>query len=154
MRAALLMAVCAVALVTPPASAQTAADIVTCRGIKGTADRLKCYDSLSIQPPAEATSINSSEGEKLIANWEGDGTQTTRPFHADGPWELRWTLASSFWFAVFLYDAKSGTEVNMLASQTIGRAGSSYVPKGGDYYLEFTGYGSWSARAVGIPRRP
>lgn len=71
---------------------------------------------------------------------------TTRPFHADGPWELRWD-AGGFFQATL---EKVGGEEDTVANQLQPGQGSSYVPTAGDYYVKFVAMSHWTAKAVAL----
>lgn len=77
---------------------------------------------------------------------EGDGTQNTRPFNVAGPWEIRWTADGDL-FQVYVFSA-DGELIGVAANQMGAGGGSSFQPRGGDYYLQVNAMGAWSLRIV------
>lgn len=90
----------------------------------------------------------SHGGGAFIDQWSGDGTLTTHPFHADGPWEIQWATASGP-FVIEL--AKPGGRSDVIANQTDQASSSSFVPEGGDYYLKVIANSPWSIKLVSVP---
>jgi len=88
------------------------------------------------------------DGGAFIDQWSGDSTLTTRPFHADGPWEIQWATASGP-FVIEL--AKPGGRSDVIANQTHQASSSSLVPEGGDYYLKVIANSPWSIKLVSVP---
>lgn len=87
-------------------------------------------------------------GEKVVQQMSGTGLGRPRPFHVDGPWELRWTASQLF--QVMAY--RDGDDMpEILANQMGPGSGTSYVPKGGTYRLVFNCTGKWSATAIRLP---
>lgn len=80
----------------------------------------------------------------ILGSWSGNGDRNTRPFHAPGPWELRWRSGG------FLAIVIRSVDGNMFANASgNGGPGESYVPKGGDFYLEVaSGTGAWNLSAI------
>lgn len=76
-----------------------------------------------------------------IARFSGSGTQNTRPFSVDGPWEIRWTASGSL-IQIMVYD-DSGDLVTLAANQSRPGRGGSYQPRGGRYYLGVNAIGDW-----------
>jgi hypothetical protein len=84
----------------------------------------------------------------------GTGMQTTRPFHMAGPWEVQWTLTGKIeLFQLTALEQRNPDAPNFLASQVGNSPGSSYSPKGGDYFLQVNalGEGRWSLCIVSVP---
>lgn len=78
--------------------------------------------------------------------FEGDGTQTSRPFSVSGSWELQWSGTGDL-FQAYLYSA-NGDLVNIAANQLGSGAGSSFQPLGGTYYLQVNAVGPWTLQVV------
>jgi hypothetical protein len=104
--------------------------------------------------PAMAAKVTPA-GEPIIAEWTGEGRTTTRPFHVDGPWELQWTLTdipSMPGTAIFhTYLQKAGGaagDFSVIGNSNMPGTGSSYVDKGGDYYLQVNAIGRWHIQVV------
>jgi hypothetical protein len=127
------------------------ADLSACRAITDAAARLSCYDALPVPSSDVKTKPAGAIGDDVIATWTGTGTQTTRPFHADGSWEFQWKAGEGL-FSAELHSARTGDYVKLLANQTGAGPGSAYVPTGGDFYVEVTALGSWSAKVVRLPQ--
>ena len=85
-----LIATLCVALLgaSPVLAAERLPDLSSCRTIKDNAARVDCYDALADHSPTEAG--------RVIAQWSGSGMTTTRPFHADGPFEIQWEAKGFF----------------------------------------------------------
>jgi membrane-associated protease RseP (regulator of RpoE activity) len=90
----------------------------------------------------------SHDGGTFIDQWSGVSTLTTRPFHADGPWEIQWATSSGP-FVIEL--AKPGGKSDVIANQTHQASSSSVVPEGGDYYLKVIANSPWSIKLVSVP---
>ena len=83
--------------------------------------------------------------DTLIVEYLGEGIQAFRPFHADGPWEIRWV---SSWEAIRLYIKDlQGDFVEIFGNAN---AGAGYCPQGGDFYLEVSSAGSWYIQIVAV----
>ena len=99
------------------------------------------------RPASEQAS--AAAADPVLVRWSGVSTMTTRPFHVDGPWELRWSSDGPFSAVLHQLD---GDEVHVVAEAS-GRASSSaFWPKGGDYYLEVTTTAPWTASVVRFDR--
>jgi hypothetical protein len=104
-------------------------------------------------PPSQVTTMVPApqpvaKNGGSIAHWSGLGMMTTRPFHVEGPWELQWTVGETGFFSVDLH--KVGGREKSIALQSEAGSSSSYVPEGGDYYLEVRATGPWSITAVSV----
>jgi len=121
------------------AAAGQAADLGSCLSMKDANARLQCYDAV-------AKALRDKDGKEIV-HWAGAGMTTTRPFHADGPFEIQWD-ARGFFQATLNH---VGADKTIIANQTEGSTGSSYVSEGGDYYLDISALGPWRTRAVALP---
>jgi hypothetical protein len=90
-------------------------------------------------------------GESVIMRWSGSDRMQTRPFHAEGPWELQWTSSKGYFSATLHRTSDPDGSGKLLANGTQGGSSSFYHPTGGDFYITFTGSQPWSAVAVAIP---
>jgi hypothetical protein len=110
--------------------------------------RLEAYDqfvsSLNISPDDNSSSSTSD----IIAQYSGNGTQNTRPFEVDSPWEIQWDANGQI-FQVYLYDG-NGNLVDVAANQMEGGKGSYYSPKTGSFYLQINGMGDWEIEIVKV----
>lgn len=94
-----------------------------------------------VQLPAQTGSVVSAP-----LGFDGVGTQNTKPFTLAGPWEIQWT-ANGDLFQVFIFSA-AGDLIGVAANQTGPGAGSSFQPRGGDYYLQINTVDAWAVRIV------
>lgn len=101
--------------------------------------RLILLSLLLLTEPASA--------DTQVRRIEGAGSHTSRPFRVDGPWELKWSSQSIM--SIALRDV-NGTHVGHYMSTMSGGTGSAYQPKGGVFYLEATGAGSWTLEVIAI----
>jgi len=108
-------------------------------------NRLEMYDILS-----EKLGLGIAE-DPIIKSYSGNGTQTTRPFTAETPFEIQWLAkAEDFMiFQIMLYD-KAGNLVNMVANQTKPGKGSFYSPKKGTFYLSINTISVWAIVVVAV----
>ncbi len=117
------------------------------------------WGSLPPSPPsarsAEPSSLTpetpapTSETETVLAQWSGQGIMTTRPFHMDKEWELQWTASGLF--SIHLVTIGSDDTTGELIANQVGGSSTSFVPRGGDYYLRIDATDQWSLRAVSVP---
>ena len=90
----------------------------------------------------------SYAADSVVQAVEGNGARTTRPFVVADDWEVQW-IAKGDPFQVYLHDGE-GTLIGLTASQPGAGSGSSYVRKGGRYYLQVNALGTWTLRIVQI----
>lgn len=76
----------------------------------------------------------------------GNGAVNTRPFSMDGPWEIQWEADGDI-FQVFLHTA-DGEIVDVAANQMGSGSGTSFQPRGGEYYLQVNAIGDWTVRVL------
>ena len=85
----------------------------------------------------------------MVAEYSGNGLQTTRPFTVDGPWEVQWS--SDEFIQIFLSNADQEEAFpNIIANQIASGSGSAYQPRGGSYYLKVNAAGNWRIKVVAI----
>lgn len=108
--------------------------------------RLEMYDILAGKLGLKVKVLD----ESIIKNYSGNGTQTTRPFTVDSAWEMQWYLKDEGFvlFMVGVMDEK-GNQVGA-GSQSIPGKGSSYIPKGGTYYLSINAVADWEIKIVEV----
>ncbi len=98
----------------------------------------------SREDAAERQGSVAAGSQQSIMHVEGQGSRSTRPFVASGPWELRWSIAQSnggpSWFSLHPAD-ESGSE--MIAGQDGDGDGQTFYPRAGAYYLEVHADGVW-----------
>jgi hypothetical protein len=90
------------------------------------------------KPAGESTSPKEPQSDTFMT-WQGAGEQTTRPFHVGTPWELSWRSERSF--SVFVQNADDDALVTTASGNN---SGSSYVRRGGTFYLTIFASGPWS----------
>jgi hypothetical protein len=95
--------------------------------------------------PSNAPTTVSASSNDIIAQWSGSGMTTTRPFHAEGPFEVQWETTE--YFSAYLDQV--GGHQTLIANQN--SAGSSYVPDGGNFYIKIEAMGDWHIRVVALP---
>ena len=81
-----------------------------------------------------------------IAKFSGNGARSTQPFAVPNGWEVQWNSQGDI-FQVYLYTSQ-GELVNVVANQDKAGQGSSYIAKGGNYYLQVNALGSWTITVV------
>lgn len=92
---------------------------------------------------------SAQQGLKIIARFSGSGMKTTRPFSVSGPWEVRWeTSAEVFYLNGFEAGDPNSTYPSMIAGPNAPSRGSSYLDRGGRYYLKIQASGPWSVTVV------
>lgn len=89
-----------------------------------------------------------TRADELVKEFEGNNNHNTRPFTLEGPWELQWS-AEGRSFTIYLFD-KEGSLLGVPANQIEPGGGTSYQPRGGQYYLSITANGSWVVRVVKV----
>jgi len=106
--------------------------------------RLEMYDILAGKLGLEIKS------EPIVVKYSGNGMQTTRPFTIDSAWEMQWNLKDEGFvlFMVGVMDEK-GNQVGA-GSQSIPGKGSSYIPKGGTFYLTINAVADWEIKIVEV----
>ena len=103
-------------------------------------------------PPAPAASprrpeLTQAAADVPVAHWAGSATMTTRPFHVDGPWEVRWRSDGAF--TVLLHPVGSAPATVVAQARDHG-ASSAYQPQAGDFYLEVDASGPWTVDVVQV----
>jgi len=134
---ALLTTAAVAALIAPAARA---ADLTSCSAIAADAARLACYDQFAGR--AAATPAKAA----VIAEYDGNGTRNTRPFTAQGPWEVQWDTDGDI-FQLYLMDA-NGQMVGVLANQMGPGSSSSYHARRGTYSFQVNAMGDWYIQVV------
>jgi hypothetical protein len=113
--------------------------------------------SLALLAPSALAQV--AKQETVIFQFQGNGTATTRPFHADGPWELQWEATSTngaILFSAESYLVGQPEHFEKLLANTGGEtkephlSGTAYHEKGGDYYLTISSFGLWRVRVVSV----
>ena len=90
----------------------------------------------------------SKTPQSEIATFSGSGIQITRPFSANGTWEIQWQSIGDI-FQLYLYTS-NGELVGVPANQQGSGKGTSYQPKPGSYYLQVNAIGSWNIHIVKV----
>lgn len=110
--------------------------------------RLESYDQFVSSLNIDSTDSSSSSTNAVIAQYSGNGTQNTRPFNVNNPWEIQWDANGQI-FQVYLYDG-NGNLVDVAANQMEAGKGSYYSPKTGSFYLQVNAMGDWKIKIVKV----
>ncbi len=97
------------------------------------------------------TLIHPARADELIAEYEGQGMQTMRPFTTDTPWEVQWQAKGSL-FQIYAYAHQGPREgwPDVLANQMGSGKGSAYRAGPGTFHLTINAIGSWTVRVVTV----
>ncbi|MGD9850153.1 MAG: hypothetical protein AB7T38_02685 [Nitrospirales bacterium] len=104
-------------------------------------------------PAATAAELVPFTEHPTIA-FTGNGTTSTRPFNIKHEWEIQWEKTGE-WPSVELFMVQvteKGNPLPVAAWNLAGRAGTSYVPKTGEFYLQITAMGPWKISVVELSR--
>jgi hypothetical protein len=97
-----------------------------------------------------ASPLGTSAGDgQVIQQVSANGQRNLRPFTVKDKWELQWDSKGSM-LAITVYKA-DGTLFDVGPMQNKPGSGSSYQPKGGNYYLQVSGSGEWTVTVVQLP---
>ena len=84
----------------------------------------------------------------VIGRWAGGAGKTVIALHVEQPWMLEWQASMSLRVTV---TRNSGTASSSITqSQVSAGSGTAAMSGGGDFALEFSASGPWSARAVRV----
>ena len=90
-----------------------------------------------------------AESEQVLQQVSANGQRNLRPFTAKDKWEIQWDAKGTLLtITIFTTDGKLST---VAATQEGPGSGSSYQPKGGEYYLQASGTGEWTITVVQLP---
>jgi hypothetical protein len=92
--------------------------------------------------------VAAGDGQ-VIQQVSANGERNLRPFTVKDKWELQWDSKGSM-LAITVYKA-DGTLFDVGPMQKGPGNGSSYQPKGGNYYLKVSGSGDWTVTVVQLP---
>jgi hypothetical protein len=99
------------------------------------------------------TSVLSAE-EVSVLNLSANGARNTRPFSVKDHWEIRWNNADTMLMVTVLRAHANGALESLpvaTGSQFKPGVGSTYIEKGGDYYLNINASGDWTITVVQLP---
>lgn len=91
-------------------------------------------------PPGSVTEVSDA------LEFEGIGTQITRPFRVSGPWEVHWDVGGEL-LQVYVFTA-DGRRIGMAANQVGAGTGSWRTENGGEFYLQLAASGPWRLRVL------
>ncbi len=97
------------------------------------------------------SSVSLAADEQIIQKISGNGTRSTRPFTVADRWEIRWEGNGD---SLQIYEHRpNGEPVSFApaATQSKPGTGSTYRPKGGDFYLRILANGDWTITVVQLP---
>lgn len=93
-------------------------------------------------------SETSTTKTKAIAEYSGNGIQTTRPFTTNDSWEVCWDAKGDI-FQIYLYK-EDGSFIDILANQLGTGKGSSYQPQKGRFYFKVNALGEWMIKVIPV----
>jgi len=102
---------------------------------------------LGVIPVNAPPSAAADEG--VIQKFSANGQRNLRPFIVKDKWEIQWDSKGSF-LSITIYTA-DGRMLDVAATHKGSGSGSSYQPKGGEYYLQVSGTGDWTVTVVQLP---
>lgn len=93
----------------------------------------------------------ADRASNVVARFSSSGTKTTRPFSVSGSWEVRWdTSAKVFFLNGFEAGNPNSTYPSMITGPNAPSRGSSYIDRGGRYYLKIQSSGPWTVTVVRV----
>jgi hypothetical protein len=97
-----------------------------------------------------ASPLGTAAGDgQVIQQVSANGQRNLRPFTVKDRWEIQWDSKGSL-LTITIYKA-DGKLFDAAAMQQGPGSGSSYQPKGGEYYLQISGTGEWTITVVQLP---
>ncbi len=90
------------------------------------------------------------QAERVVAAFEGNGSQATRPFTVQDGWEIRWDFSGDL-LIINIYTETGSIVKASAANQDGSGSGSAFQPRGGSYYLDIGAIGSWTVTVVQLP---
>lgn len=90
-----------------------------------------------------------AETGAVLQEVSANGQRNLRPFTVKDKWEIQWDSKGTL-LTITLFTADGKTS-SIAASQDGPGSGSSYQPKGGEYFLQVTGTGAWTIKVVQLP---
>ena len=90
-----------------------------------------------------------AETGAVLQEVSANGQRNLRPFTVKDKWEIQWDSKGTL-LTITLFTADGKTS-SIAASQDGPGSGSSYQPKGGEYFLQVTGTGAWTIKMVQLP---
>ncbi len=92
--------------------------------------------------------VVAAEGQ-VIQQVSANGMRNLRPFTVKDRWEIQWESKGTL-LTITIYKP-DGTGGDIAAMQNGPGRGSSYLPKGGEYYLQVSGVGEWTVTVMQLP---
>lgn len=90
-----------------------------------------------------------AETGEVLQQVSANGQRNLRPFPAKDKWEIQCdSKGTLLTITVFSADGKTSS---VAATQEGAGSGSSYQPKGGQYFLQVTATGAWTITVVQLP---
>lgn len=90
-----------------------------------------------------------AEDGQVIQQVSANGQRNLRPFTVKDKWEIQWNSKGEL-LSISIYKP-DGELFSAGAMQQNPGSGSSYQPKGGEYYLHVSGMGDWTVTVVQLP---
>ena len=101
---------------------------------------------LVVASPLETAAAGDGQ---VIQKVSANGQRNLHPFTVKDKWEIQWESKGSL-LSITIYKA-DGSVFDPGPMQNGPGSGSSYQPKGGDYYLGIGGTGEWTVTVVQLP---
>ena len=105
--------------------------------------------------PSQVTAASTTEAAEtetagqVIQQVSANGQRNLRPFTVKDKWEIQWDSKSTM-LSITIFEADGKLSDTGPMQQGPG-SGSSYQPKGGNYYLQVSGTGEWTVTVVQLP---
>ena len=90
-----------------------------------------------------------AEPAQALLKVSANGIRNLRPFTVKDKWEIQWDSKGEL--LTITIRSADGKLINLAGMQQGPGSGSSYQPKGGDFYLEISGTGEWTITVVQLP---
>ncbi len=91
----------------------------------------------------------SAEPAQVLLKVSANGIRNLRPFTVKDKWEIQWDSKGEL--LTINIHTPDGTFFGVAGMQQGPGSGSSYQPKGGDFYLQIIGTGEWTITVVQLP---
>jgi hypothetical protein len=93
--------------------------------------------------------------EQIVFTQSANGTRNTRPFTIKPHWEIRWVSKEGIVVSVVPADPDQKNPLAKLpiasGTQLTPGDGSTYIERGGKFYLSITSMGDWTITVVQLP---
>ncbi len=90
-----------------------------------------------------------AESGQVLQRVSANGMRNLRPFTAKDRWEIQWDSKGTL-LTINIHSG-DGKLVSVAGMQEGPGSGTTYQPKGGEFYLEVSGTGEWTVTVVQLP---